>query len=230
MTPRHTLIKGFTLVEMAVVLVIVGLMLGGLLVPLSAQMEQKNREETRIILDEAKEALIGFAMAKKYLPCPDANAIPDGTEGARNAGNQCVNPEGTLPWQALGVRGIDAWGRYIHYRVTPVFTDNSSFFSLASTGGVTVKSDTGTLTATAAAVLLSYGPNGYGGINTIHATPDNQMPSPTGTDEIENTNQNTTFVIHAPVPQGSANEFDDSLVWLPANILFNRMVAAGRLP
>ena len=52
---------GFTLVEMAIVLMIVGLLLGGLLVPLSAQMEQRNVTETRKQLDEIQQALIGYA-------------------------------------------------------------------------------------------------------------------------------------------------------------------------
>jgi prepilin-type N-terminal cleavage/methylation domain-containing protein len=38
---------GFTLVEMAIVLVIVGLLLGGLLMPLSAQIEQRRIGETQ---------------------------------------------------------------------------------------------------------------------------------------------------------------------------------------
>ncbi len=54
---------GFTLVEMAIVLVIVGLLLGGLLMPLSAQVEQRRIGETQKALDEIKEALVGFAIA-----------------------------------------------------------------------------------------------------------------------------------------------------------------------
>lgn len=229
----HIGAKGFTLVEMAVVLVIVGLMLGGLLVPLSAQVEQRRREETRVILDEAKEALIGYAMAKNYLPCPDANAVPNGTEGARSGTpHRCTTVEGTLPWQTLGVRGRDSWERYIRYRVTPAFTadDSANYFTLSSTGDITVNSDIGTYTTSAIAVLVSHGPNGYGAINTTQATPDNQMPAPTGADELVNTDGNTTYIVHTPTPQGSGNEFDDSVTWLSPNILFNRMVTAGKLP
>ena len=52
---------GFTLVEIAIVLVIVGLLIGGLLTPLAAQLEQRRGSETQKALDEAKEALFGFA-------------------------------------------------------------------------------------------------------------------------------------------------------------------------
>ena len=62
--------RGFTLIEMAIVLMIVGLLLGGMLVPLSAQMDQRNISDTQKSLSEIKEALIGYAMANGRLPCP----------------------------------------------------------------------------------------------------------------------------------------------------------------
>jgi prepilin-type N-terminal cleavage/methylation domain-containing protein len=37
--PRHPAQSGFTLVEIAIVLLIVGLMIGGLIAPLSSQMD-----------------------------------------------------------------------------------------------------------------------------------------------------------------------------------------------
>lgn len=230
MKQRYYMSKGFTLIEMAVVLVIVGLLFAGLLGPISTQVEQRRREETRIILDEAKEALMGFAIANKFLPCPDTNAIPNGTEGVRNAINECTQTEGVLPWQVLGVRGIDSWGRYIRYRVRSNFTNNLTYFGISDTGNIRVNSDTGILTTNAIAMLISHGPNGFGGLNTIQASPANVMPAPAGVDELENVDANNIFVSHAPTPAGSANEFDDSIVWLSSSILVNRMVAAGQLP
>lgn len=221
--------RGFTLVELAMVLVIFGLLIAGLLSPLSAQVELRRTQETEAILEEAKEALIGYVLANKFLPCPDVNVVPTGAEGARNA-SQCAVLEGVLPWQLLGVRGQDAWGRYIRYRVSTDFTDNLDYFKLSDTGNITVNSDTGTLVTKAIAVVASHGPNGFGGINTVQASPDNQMPAPAGVDETENTTSNGVFISHTPTPQGSANEFDDSVNWISANILMNRMVAAGQLP
>lgn len=230
MIKQYYLQKAFTLVEMAVVLVIIGLLITGLLGPLSAQIEQRRYEETRIIQQEAKEALIGYAIAHKWFPCPDVNAIPNGTEGPRNA-NQCITLEGVLPWQILGIRGVDAWGRYLRYRVVTDFTDNINYFGITDTGNIRVNSDTGILTTSAVAVIISHGPNGYGGINTTQASPDNLMPAPTGVDELENSNGlNATYISHTPTPIGSANEFDDTIDWISSNILVNRMVAAGQLP
>lgn len=221
--------KGFTLIEMAIVLIIVGLLLAGLFTTLRTQFELRRAEETRTVLEEAKEALMGYVLANKFLPCPDTNAVPNGTEGPRVA-NECLPLEGVLPWQVLGVRGLDAWGRYIRYRVSSNFSNDNMFFLISDTGDIRVNSDTGTLTISAIAVLMSHGPNGFGGRNTTQASPANQMPAPAGIDEIENTNANLTYIAHTPTPQGSANEFDDSVNWISSTILVNRMVAAGQLP
>lgn len=54
--------KGFSLIELAIVLVIVTLLIGGLAVPLSAQIEARRIAETRKIMEEAREAIVGYAM------------------------------------------------------------------------------------------------------------------------------------------------------------------------
>ena len=52
--PRFNIQEGFTLIELAIVLFILGLLLGTILPPLAAQFEQKRREETQAQLDEIK--------------------------------------------------------------------------------------------------------------------------------------------------------------------------------
>ena len=53
---------GFTLVEMAIVLVIVSLLLTGLVPTISSQIDQRQRNETRKQLDDIRDALLGFAI------------------------------------------------------------------------------------------------------------------------------------------------------------------------
>jgi prepilin-type N-terminal cleavage/methylation domain-containing protein len=79
---RHSLAAGFTLTELAVVLVIVALLLGGLLVPLSSQQEIRYRQDTEKVLATARESLIGFVAANGRLPCPADPTIASGTSGA----------------------------------------------------------------------------------------------------------------------------------------------------
>ena len=55
--------QGFTLIELAIVLVIVTILVGGLAMPLSAQIEARRISETRKTLEEAREAILGYAMS-----------------------------------------------------------------------------------------------------------------------------------------------------------------------
>jgi type II secretory pathway pseudopilin PulG len=61
---------GFTLMELAVVFTIVGLLLGSLMYTLSAQVESRNIDDTRRRMDIARELLLSYAIANGRLPCP----------------------------------------------------------------------------------------------------------------------------------------------------------------
>ncbi len=227
--------KGFTLVELAIVLVIFGLLLAALLTPLSAQREIKARGETLALLNQAKEALIGYALVNRHLPCPDTKLVPNGIE-SRGIGI-CTADEGVLPWATLGIEGVDAWNHYFRYRVDTTFSNSTNLFTIANAEGfsaIQVNGEAGISLVSAnsrpVAVLVSHGLNGLGALNTGQTSPANQQPLPTAADEIHNANANTTFVSRSPSGQGSANEFDDMLVWISPKLLINRMVLAGRLP
>jgi len=58
--------RGFTLIELAIVLVIITFLIGGLAMPLSAQIEVRRIAETRQTLDEAREAIIGYASVNTF--------------------------------------------------------------------------------------------------------------------------------------------------------------------
>lgn len=231
-----TIARGFTLVEMAIVLVIFGLLLAMFLTPFTTQRDAQNRAKTAVLLNEAKEALMGFAVTNGYLPCPDTDAVPDGMEN-REASGECDDEEGTLPWNNLGIDRVDAWNRYFRYRVDNTFSDSVSKFTIAdaeTSSGIRIEGENETALVSTnsrpAAVILSHGTNGFGAINLNATSPANQEPAPTGTDEQENSDGNVTFVSHTPTPQGSANEFDDMLVWISPKVLVNRMITAERLP
>lgn len=119
---------GFTLAEMAIVLVVVGLLLTSVLSTVSSQLEARNVAETQSRLNQIKEALIGFAQANGRLPCPADGTLPTGASGAgaeQFSGSACTsaNNFGVVPWATLGVTETDVWGRRFGYKVSSVFSD-----------------------------------------------------------------------------------------------------------
>jgi type II secretory pathway pseudopilin PulG len=236
--------SGFTLIELAVGLFILTLILGALLGPLGVQVEQRKSSETQRTLDQISEALFGAAVTNGYLPCPDRTAGGAGTvndtanDGVEDfsAGGTCAVAEGNLPWATLGVGAADAWGHRFRYRVTLTFAQRApaATFTLANAGTLTVTCPApGCAVATnyttnAAAVVLSHGPNGWGS-RTIDG--NTLLAAPTSADELANTDIDSIFVSRTATASGStAGEFDDLVLWVPTSLLFNRMVAAQKLP
>lgn len=211
-------IRGFSLVEMAVVLVIFGILIASLAVPVTTQLEQKNYSETQKELAALTEALIGYTLSnfdpngKPYLPCPDVNN--DGLEDRGGAG-LCTNVQGTIPWVTLAQGRQDSWGAAYTYRVTQAFANSANGFSLTTPRDIQVlDAAAGNLLASnVPAVIVSKGKMGNGA----------------GADETENSNGDATFVSRS-VNNVAGNEFDDLVTWLPAPLLYSRMVSAGRLP
>lgn len=237
-------IGGFSLVEMAIVLAIMGLVLGSSLTIFSAMRDQQHFNDTNALLGEAQDALTGFAIANGRLPCP-ASSASNGAESPVGGG-ACTNAlNGFLPAVTLGLSGVDAngystdaWGlsqNRIRYAVTTAnanaattgdgiraitmtFFNPDLYVCGSSTGitGTTCGTAT-TLTSKAVAVIYSPGKNAAtGGV---------------GVDEAANLNNDSVFVSHSPAQAGVAGgEFDDQVTWLSPYILFNRMIQAGKLP
>lgn len=195
---------GFTLVEIAIVMLIVALLLGGLLPVLSSQVEQQHRSETRRQLDEIQQALLGYAVSNGYLPCP-AKSASDGTEDRNVAAGTCNKRIGFLPWAELGTSKTDSWGRMFIYSATNNFTNKtpSPLFTLTSLRDITI--ETRDITNPAAplinltkasdipAVVLSTGQNGIFGTNEYGSPVTSAAPA--GTHNVDDQSQNVTGTV-----------------------------------
>lgn len=123
--------RGFTLTELAVVLTVVALLMVSLMYTLSAQTEQRAREETLRRLEEAKQLLIAFALVNGRLPCP-ASAATSGEESPVGGG-ACTNYlDGFIPARAIGFQPVnadgyayDAWGNRLRYALAQTAADPS---------------------------------------------------------------------------------------------------------
>ena len=234
---------GFSLIELSIAIVVITLLLGSLLVPLSTQVDKRRYAQTELQVDDIREALIGFALANRFLPCPAISAS-DGREDRDTGTNACTDPgsgpkrDGFIPWVALGVSPYDAWGNLIRYSVDPDFarSDPNFYFTLGDTGDIRVR-DRDNTGATVdltnneiPAVIISHGKNGYGGISSAGVA--RAIPGSWTGDESDNDTNTTLFYSRKRTEEtsGTGGEFDDIVAWVPLNQLFARMVSAGRLP
>jgi len=215
---------GFSLVEMAIVLLVFGLIIGGLMGPLKTQMDRLDRKETLKEISLIKESMVGFALRNGRIPCPDTDN--DGIEDT--SGGNCANELGNVPWATLGVGRYDGWKRPFTYRVDDRFADTSDgsgcadtdvagvSFELCSTGDISVLASQGgaTVASNVPAVIVSHGKN---------------WAQTAGSDEAENQDSDADFVDKTYVIGGS-NDYDDIVDWLNLNNLIVKMVQAERLP
>lgn len=231
---------GFSLVEMAVVLVILGFVIAALLLPLQAQRNQLFQSQTENQLEIARKALIGFAQAKGRLPCP-AIAASKGIEDPIPITGTCTAPVGFLPAATLGIQptnedgfAIDGWNNPLRYAVTTISTGGTASPDFTASNEMSVVgianlapnlqvcenasgadcSATKYLTNNAVAVVYSTGGTAATGSG--------------GADEDENLDTDAIFVSQTPT-DAAGNEFDHLVIWLSPYVLYNAMIEAGQL-
>ncbi len=145
MLKRIGLTLGFTLVEMGIVLVVVGLLLSGGLVAVAPVIASTKASETNQKLDRIEQALNLYVIRYGCLPCPTDGSA--GTAGGSAIGNaaiytrQCLtdasgsatcnitNGNAVVPWGTLGLSQndvIDGWGNLISYAVDGTLAQNST--------------------------------------------------------------------------------------------------------
>ncbi len=249
--------RGFTLTELAVVFAIVALLIGGAMMTLSAQIEERNRIETQRRLDAAVEAVVAFAIVNRRLPCP-ATAGTTGDEslssGTTATGGTCsTNYGGFLPGKSVGFQpvdgfgyGVDVWGNRIRYAVANLITgctgtpSNPHFTSLANlkANGVSCRPNDLDLCVTSSGTNSTSCNTAVRAATTetiafiVYSTGKNgAVGTAYGADEAENTDNDRVFVSRTPSGADAANgAFDDYLVWVPVGVVYAKLIAAGVLP
>lgn len=214
---------GFTLAELAVVLLVLALLSAGVAAPLGSRIEARERQLSLERLRDIQHALIGFAIVHGRLPCPDTQADPAHPDYGIEDPLPCNDAvEGRLPWRTLAVPATDAWGRarqdasadwagHWRYRVDPAFTRAPIRADTVPGGTLQVHAHDGSrITVSdsqAVFIVFSAGANRRAdGLNARYS---------------------------ASAPRYQAGEataeFDDLLLWLGRPLLIARLAQAGRL-
>ncbi|MBX3665304.1 MAG: hypothetical protein KF834_06440 [Burkholderiales bacterium] len=188
----HATIRGFSLIEVAVVLFIITLVMGSIIALLNAMVANRQIESTRTKQEAIKTALIGFIARNHRLPCPALATLPEsntneGVETPRLSGNctgitaSGTSPNqvvtGTVPWVSLGLTreaSLDAYANRFTYQVTLGATSLTSSTISGMTGRIIVLGASGgsqindcsngaTVNPCAGVVaIVSHGKDGYG--------------------------------------------------------------------
>lgn len=256
---RRRACGGFSLTELAIVLAIVGILLGGLMYTLLAQVEQRGLGETQQRLETAREAVLAYAIVNGRLPCPArADSLGDET---RNSLGECKDGKGIenyyaglLPARALGYQpvdaegyAVDAWGNRLRLAVAKTVTGCAGpaaqpHFTHAAnlkTNGITCQPGDLLVCKSAAGVSATScgaSANALTNQNVVAAIVWSAGKSfaaapASGADESANLDGDAVFVSRPPSPAGApGGAFDDLLVWIPAAVVYSRLIAAGVLP
>lgn len=249
---------GFTLIELAMVLFILGLLLSSFLAPLAARVEQEERKNTQIQLNEIEEVIYGYVLQNNHFPCPDCSnntggcAAATANDGAEDTvdgpGDSliCASEVGNLPWATLGVKSADEWDNGFTYRVDSDFSDRND---LSITPNDQTADGTGCETASSTLnVSFSLCSDGDIDVWNMEDTTDpdyesvaadipaivvshgkNWRDGSPSNDEAENTDGDDNFV-DKDYSQTSGSEFDDMLIWISPYILRTMAVKSGILP
>lgn len=236
--------SGFTLIEMAVVLLILGTLLGGLLGAISQVTENTRRTTARSDLERIEDALFGYAQTYGRLPCP-ATDTSAGLEDRQTAdpNSNCSSTYGFVPNSTLNLSGringdtllLDPWANPYRYAVTPngaaSFTDSATLSTVFNSGVISAADMLRVCedeTNCANTVLSDLTPVVFYsmGADWAATTSAAELENVGGTDGAYLVAADDDFVDTEYIEDA----YDDILYWMSPYVLFGFLVEAGRLP
>lgn len=258
LTPYSKRLAGFSLVEMAIVILIAGIMMGAGLSLLAVKQTAAQADVTRKNQETIKQALINYLGQKKRLPCP--TTVANG--GIAAPLPPCTSYSGIVPYYALGLDravALDGWENFITYVVsanpitTPPLspyttawlysynasssaspnTNNASlaFWPSISTGGITVTDGTNTIASPSNATGAAVVLISYGknGYGAFNIKGQNAPPPTANVDEVKNAAPDSTGLAITVVKRDASEIFDDILMIVSTNDLTGPLITNGTL-
>lgn len=116
--------KGFSLLEMALALLLVGILIQSATSMLSQNRQHQTYKETEQQLQTIKQVLLSYIQINQFLPCPDTNQ--DGREN-REIDGECSADQGRFPYLEFGGIGQqDEFGNPFFYATNTNSTSTTS--------------------------------------------------------------------------------------------------------
>ncbi|MBI5120844.1 MAG: type II secretion system protein [Rhodospirillales bacterium] len=121
--------QGFTLLEIAIVMVVVALLMGMGLQTYSSSLDNAKRKTTTDRMDKVEEAITAYVIQNNYVPCPADGSLPStnvsygislttGALGSTDCDLTYTAGARVIPWRTLGLDELysrDGWGNRISY-------------------------------------------------------------------------------------------------------------------
>ncbi len=249
--------KGFTLAEMAIVVLLIGIAMTMGLKMMTATLQNTAITETKAKQERIKLALIGFLRTNGRLPCPDITTNPaNASYGLQDRvgipDSNCTAPPANvrpvLPWRDLGLSRDDVqdgWKNFFTYRVA----NNTNLTKWTSRTGATAFTINHLTSSIEANVLTVQERNGAatssitnprGAIVCIISHGRNGLgartikgaanTAPTSADEVENTDADSIFIT-GPFNEAAINggPFDDFLAFMTPQDLLQPLISEKTL-
>ena len=234
---------GFTLIEIAFVLLIMGLLTKTFVGPMASAQKHKLYTTTEAELQAIKEGLLAYVVATGVLPCPIAVETPFASNASVQSSVVCNRSQGGVPAVTLSLSGaidsqgalLDAWNRPYLYAVS--LSSHSTRGDASSPDWLVVgeASSVGVPHLEASLKLCLHAAQGECSMNKTRASNLAFVVLSRGkidsdvTDEIENRDSDNIFVINDR-SSDSLVEFDDQLVWSSKQEVMYWMLRAAWLP
>lgn len=125
---------GFTLVEIAIVIAILGIIIAGLFAGMGSIRESAKFKQDQRMLNDIKKAIITYTSVNGYLPCPDVDIPKNGRENRDSTTLLCVNTSGELPYLDLETHRLNAYNLPFTYIINQIAIDSDEAYSSTSSG------------------------------------------------------------------------------------------------
>lgn len=243
--------RGFTLAEMAIVVLLISIAMTMGLKMVTAKLESAAYSETKSRQEQIKIALLGYLRTNKKLPCPDNsdNTVVATGDAAATCHAAATDGYGIVPWKTLGIprdAALDGWGNYFTYRVANGIAGAKNWTSTTlvtpfDTNELTTQTNALTIqelnvagdalvatTAKAVVVILSHGKNGKGA-KTIRGV---ARITGAGGDEATNATLGAATFVLRPYTESTAafgGAYDDVVAYMLPKDLLQPLISEGTL-